>query len=75
MVITSLFTSSLINKTSVVFALAFGAAGYAPYAAGLYLNSKNGAQWLIILGAGLCGISAGTFWSVEGSIALGYPRG
>lgn len=48
--------------------------GYAPYAAGLYLNSVNGTQWLIILGAALCGISAGTFWSVEGSIALGYPE-
>ena len=74
MVFTSLFTSSLINLTSTKFALIFGTLGYAPYAAGLYLNSVNGAQWLIILGAALCGISAGTFWSVEGSIALGYPE-
>lgn len=74
MVITSLFTSSLISKTSVKLALAFGTMGYAPYAAGLYLNSVNGTQWLIILGAALCGISAGTFWSTEGAIALGYPE-
>lgn len=74
MVFTSLFTSSLINVTSVKFALMFGTIGYAPYAAGLYLNSVNGTQWLIILGAALCGISAGTFWSTEGAIALGYPE-
>ncbi|EST08703.1 Ion channel regulatory protein, UNC-93 [Kalmanozyma brasiliensis GHG001] len=74
MVVTSLFTSSLINATSVKVALALGTMGYAPYAAGLYLNSVNGTQWLIILGAALCGISAGTFWSVEGAIALGYPE-
>ncbi|SJX65446.1 uncharacterized protein SRS1_15716 [Sporisorium reilianum f. sp. reilianum] len=74
MVITSLLTSSLIGRTSVKFALALGTAGYAPYAAGLYLNSVNGTQWLIILGAALCGISAGTFWSVEGAIAIGYPE-
>jgi hypothetical protein len=61
MVVTSLFTSSLVGKTSVRFALAFGTMGYAPYAAGLYLNSVNQTQWLIILGAALCGISAGTF--------------
>lgn len=74
MVFTSLFTSSLINITSVKFALMFGTIGYAPYAAGLYLNSVNNAQWLVILGAGLCGISAGVFWSTEGAIGLGYPE-
>lgn len=52
MVLTSFFTSSLINATSVKFALIFGTIGYAPYAAGLYLNSVNQSQWLIILGAG-----------------------
>ncbi|TKY90337.1 hypothetical protein EX895_000335 [Sporisorium graminicola] len=74
MVFTSLLTSSLIGKTSAKFALIAGTVGYAPYAAGLYLNSVNQSQWLIILGAGLCGISAGTFWSVEGAIAIGYPE-
>ncbi|KAJ1018134.1 hypothetical protein NDA16_005000 [Ustilago loliicola] len=74
MVITSFFTSSLINVTSAKFALIFGTIGYAPYAAGLYLNSVDQSQWLIILGATLCGCSAGFLWSVEGSIALGYPE-
>ncbi|SNX87572.1 related to DUF895 domain membrane protein [Melanopsichium pennsylvanicum] len=74
MVLTSLFTSSLINVTSVKFALMLGTLGYAPYAAGLYLNSVNQSQWLVILGAGLCGTSAGTFWATEGAIALGYPE-
>ncbi|KAJ1035878.1 hypothetical protein NDA13_000536 [Ustilago tritici] len=74
MVITSFFTSSLINHTSAKFALIFGTIGYAPYAAGLYLNSVNQSQWLVIFGAACCGASAGVFWSVEGSIALGYPE-
>ncbi|PWN50005.1 hypothetical protein IE53DRAFT_115471 [Violaceomyces palustris] len=74
MVVTSFFNSALVNLTSIKFALIFGTIGYAPYAAGLYLNSKNGASWLIILGAGLCGISAGVFWSAEGSIILAYPE-
>ncbi|CDU22059.1 uncharacterized protein SPSC_00689 [Sporisorium scitamineum] len=74
MVITSMLTSSLIGKTSAKFALIAGTVGYAPYAAGLYLNSVSQSQWLIISGAALCGISAGTFWSVEGAIAIGYPE-
>ena len=74
MVFTSIFTSSLISKSSVKAVLIFGTIGYAPYAAGLYLNSVNKSQWLIILGAALCGLSAGSFWSVEGAIALGYPE-
>lgn len=36
--------------------------GYAPYAAGLYLNSRYGNQWMMLFGASLCGISAGVFW-------------
>ncbi|PWY97820.1 hypothetical protein BCV70DRAFT_228386 [Testicularia cyperi] len=74
MVITSFFTSSLASVTSLKFVLMIGTMGYAPYAAGLYLNSATGAQWLVILGAGLCGVSAGFFWSAEGALALGIPE-
>ena len=74
MVFTSMLTSSMISWSSVKAVLIFGTCGYAPYAAGLYLNSVNQSQWLIILGAALCGLSAGSFWSVEGSIALAYPE-
>lgn len=48
--------------------------GYAPYAAGLYMNSRYGTQWLELLGAALCGISAGVFWMAETAIAIAYPE-
>jgi MFS family permease len=48
--------------------------GYAPYAAGLYANNRFGNEWLVILGAALCGISAGVFWMAEAAIAIAYPE-
>lgn len=33
-----------------------------PLRSGLYCNSLYGNQWFLLLGAALCGISAGTFW-------------
>lgn len=76
MIFTSYLTSSLINLVGVPFALAIGAAGYAPYAGGLYLSSKTDGDvtWLVIVGAAFCGISAGFFWSTEGAVILSYPE-
>lgn len=48
--------------------------GYAPFAAGLYTNNRFGTEWLVILGAALCGISAGVFWMAEAAIAIAYPE-
>lgn len=48
--------------------------GYAPYAAGLYVNNRYGVEWLTLLGACLCGISAGIFWATEAAIAIAYPE-
>lgn len=48
--------------------------GYAPYAAGLYMNSRHGTQWLELLGAALCGTSAGVFWMAETAVAIAYPE-
>lgn len=48
--------------------------GYAPFAAGLYVNNRYGNQWLVLLGAALCGISAGVFWMAEAAIAIAYPE-
>lgn len=31
--------------------------GYAPFAAGLYTNNRYGVEWLMLLGAALCGMS------------------
>jgi hypothetical protein len=48
--------------------------GYAPYAAGLYTNNRFGTEWLVLVGAALCGISAGVFWMSEAAIAIAYPE-
>ena len=48
--------------------------GYAPFAAGLYTNNRYGSTWLTLLGAALCGISAGVFWMAEAAIAIAYPE-
>lgn len=48
--------------------------GYAPYAAGLYTNNRYGVDWFVLLGAALCGISAGVFWMAEAAIAIAYPE-
>lgn len=62
------------NLLGFKITLAIGGLGYPLYAAGLYLNNRTGATWLIYLGALTCGITAGLFWSVEGAIATGYPE-
>lgn len=48
--------------------------GYAPFAAGLYTDNRFGTEWLTLLGAALCGISAGVFWMAEAEIAIVYPE-
>ncbi len=62
------------NAIGFQYTLSLGSIGYPLYAAGLYLNSRTGATWLVYLGSVTCGISAGLFWSVEGAIATGYPE-
>ncbi|KAK0501789.1 MFS general substrate transporter [Armillaria luteobubalina] len=74
MVITAFFGSWMVNRFGIRATLSFGAAGYAPYAAGLYCNNVYGTQWFVLVGAALCGISAGTFWMAEGAVALNYPE-
>ncbi|GAA6031351.1 hypothetical protein JCM8097_005614 [Rhodosporidiobolus ruineniae] len=74
MVLTAFSTSALCRVVGVKWTLFLGAAGYAPYAAGLYLNNLHGTAWLLLLGAALCGLSAGTFWSIEAAVALSYPE-
>ncbi|EXJ63617.1 uncharacterized protein A1O5_11378 [Cladophialophora psammophila CBS 110553] len=64
----------LTNAIGFRWTLAVGSLGYPLYAAGLYLNNRTGATWMVYLGAVTCGISAGFFWSVEGAIATGYPE-
>jgi MFS family permease len=64
----------LTNAIGFRWTLTVGSLGYPLYAAGLYLNNRTGATWLVYLGSVSCGITAGFFWSVEGAIATGYPE-
>ncbi|KAJ5143299.1 Major facilitator superfamily domain general substrate transporter [Penicillium bovifimosum] len=64
----------LTNVIGFRWTLTLGSLGYPLYAAGLYLNNRTGATWLVYFGSVTCGISAGFFWSVEGAIATGYPE-
>ncbi|KAJ5484347.1 Major facilitator superfamily domain general substrate transporter [Penicillium expansum] len=69
------FAGPLItNAIGFRWTLTLGSLGYPLYAAGLYLNNRTGATWLVYLGCVTCGISAGFFWSVEGAVATGYPE-
>ncbi|EGX92983.1 DUF895 domain membrane protein [Cordyceps militaris CM01] len=74
MVVSCLFSSALVRLIGIKGALIFGTIGYAPYAAGLYTNNRFGIEWFTILGAALCGISAGVFWMAEAAIAIAYPE-
>ncbi|ETN39520.1 uncharacterized protein HMPREF1541_05746 [Cyphellophora europaea CBS 101466] len=74
MVVSCFFSSILTKYIGIKGALIFGTVGYAPYAAGLYTNNRYGTEWLVLLGAALCGISAGVFWAAETAIALAYPE-
>ncbi|KAF2167318.1 hypothetical protein M409DRAFT_54484 [Zasmidium cellare ATCC 36951] len=69
-----LFGGPIANRIGLKYTLVLGAVGYPVYSAGLYLNSKNGTEWLVLFGAVTCGLSAGLFWASEGAIALGYPE-
>jgi hypothetical protein len=40
----------------------------------LYTNNRFGNEWFVLLGAALCGISAGVFWMAEAAIAIAYPE-
>ncbi|RAK80177.1 DUF895 domain membrane protein [Aspergillus fijiensis CBS 313.89] len=74
MVVSCLFGSAIVRLIGVKYTLMLGTVGYAPYAAGLYTNNRFHSSWLLLLGAALCGLSAGIFWLAESSIALAYPE-
>ncbi|KAI6354320.1 hypothetical protein MCOR25_008674 [Pyricularia grisea] len=74
MVVSCYFSSAIVRYIGIKGALIFGTLGYAPYAAGLYTNNRYGNEWFVLLGAALCGISAGVFWMAEAAIAIAYPE-
>lgn len=74
MVLSCFFSSIVVRAIGIKWTLIVGTMGYAPYAAGLYTNNRFGNEWFVILGAALCGLSAGIFWMAEAAIALSYPE-
>lgn len=74
MVVSCFFSSVIVKRIGIKWALVFGTMGYAPYAAGLYTNNRFGTEWFVLVGAALCGTSAGVFWMAEAAIALSYPE-
>lgn len=74
MVVSCFFSGVIVKRIGIKWSLIFGTVGYAPFAAGLYTNNRFGNTWFVLLGAALCGISAGVFWMAEAAIALSYPE-
>ncbi|KAK2035282.1 cytochrome c oxidase subunit 1 [Colletotrichum zoysiae] len=74
MIVSCWLTSSIVKYIGIKGALVVGTIGFAPYSAGLYLNNRYGVEWLVILGAAFCGVSAGIFWGSEAAIAIAYPE-
>lgn len=74
MIISCWLTSTLVKYIGIKGALVFGTLGFSVYSAGLYTNNRYGVEWLVILGAALCGISAGVFWATEAAIGIAYPE-
>jgi MFS family permease len=74
MVLTCALSGIFVKYLGIKWTLILGAAGYCPYAAGLYCNNRFGTGWFVLLGAALCGLGAGIFWMAEAAIALAYPE-
>lgn len=74
MVILAPFTAMMMNRWGIRITAFVGTLGYIFYSAGLYLNSKTGAQWLMIVGGVTCGLSSPGLWQSEALVALNYPE-
>ncbi|KAF2765581.1 MFS general substrate transporter [Teratosphaeria nubilosa] len=74
MVLTCAFAGLFVKYLGIRYTLILGAAGYCPYAAGLYVNNRTGDGWLILFGGALCGLGAGLFWMAEAAVAMSYPE-
>ncbi|KAK5705124.1 hypothetical protein LTR97_002239 [Elasticomyces elasticus] len=74
MVLTCAFSGVFVKYIGIKWTLVLGAAGYCPYAAGLYCNNRYHTEWAVLLGAALCGLGAGLFWMAEAAVAMSYPE-
>ncbi|KIK69720.1 hypothetical protein GYMLUDRAFT_34120 [Collybiopsis luxurians FD-317 M1] len=64
----------IVSKIGVRAALLISSTGDIIYAGSLYLNSKNGTQWFLMLGSILSGCTDGLMYTVEGPIITAYPE-
>ncbi|KAK5125905.1 hypothetical protein LTR08_005027 [Meristemomyces frigidus] len=74
MVLTCAMSGVFVKYLGIRWTLIIGAAGYCPYAAGLYCNNRWHTEWVVLFGAACCGLGAGLFWTAEAAIALTYPE-
>jgi MFS family permease len=74
MVVTCAMSGIFVKYLGIRWTLILGAAGYAPFAAGLYCNNRFGTSWFVLVGAATCGLGAGIFWMAEAAIAMSYPE-
>ncbi|KAK4450147.1 major facilitator superfamily domain-containing protein [Podospora aff. communis PSN243] len=63
-----------VNRIGVKNTLILGTLGWSVYSAALYQNNRFGTEWFVMLGAAICGVSAGLYWAAEGAIVLSYPE-
>lgn len=63
-----------VNLIGVKKTLILGTLGWSVYSAALYQNNRFGTEWFVMLGAAICGVSAGLYWAAEGAIVLSYPE-
>ncbi|GAA5840305.1 hypothetical protein JCM11251_006690 [Rhodosporidiobolus azoricus] len=73
MVVSCIFSSSIVDRIGYRWALVFGSALYPLYGGGQVYNLNTGHSWLVWVGSIGCGASAGLFWGVEAAIVMGYP--
>ncbi|KAF9259715.1 MFS general substrate transporter [Marasmius fiardii PR-910] len=64
----------IVSKIGPRLALLISSTGDVVYGGSLYLNSKNGTQWFLMLGSIWSGVTDGLMYSVEGAIITGYPE-
>ncbi|KAL0946515.1 hypothetical protein HGRIS_012731 [Hohenbuehelia grisea] len=64
----------IVSKIGVRASLLISSTGDIIYAGSLYLNSKNGTQWFLILGSIVSGMTDGLMYAVEGPIITSYPE-
>ncbi|KAK1236418.1 hypothetical protein PQX77_000358 [Marasmius sp. AFHP31] len=64
----------IVSKIGPNLALLISSTGDLVYGGSLYLNSKNGTQWFLMLGSIWSGVTDGLMYSVEGPIITGYPE-